>query len=255
MKIRGQLIGMACLLLVGGCSGGWGQYEDPNDAANISSNPDIMMRNIKDLRERLNERVRKGEITAEVRETKIKELTKTYVDLINPEDIKTENAWLFGDLFRDKGDWQKAYELFDIARKNPVDEDRRVNDQLRFARCAAHLGKVDEALEAAKSTFDASPSNKAPILPAILYEIVEEGKGKGKDLQLAELLEKAIEQHLETTVDPSTDAGKAFLVARKHHVEVAWSKVVSLFQAAGRTDLAKKAIQDADKIMAGFKQV
>lgn len=245
----------ACALLLSGCSGGLGQYTDPNDTANIAANPDIMMRNIKDVRERLNTRVRKGEITPEEREAKIKKMTSEYVDLINPEDIREDNAWLFGDLFRDKGDWKKAYELFDIARKSAANEDRRVNDELRFARCAAHLGKVDEALSAAKATFKTTPPNKAPILPAVLYEIVEEGKGKGKDLELAQLLETSITQHLETSVDPSTDAGKAFLAARKHHIEVAWSKVVELYQSAGRMDLARKAIQDADKVMARYKQV
>jgi hypothetical protein len=89
-----------------------------------------------------------------------------------------------------------------------------------------------------------------PILMSVLYEIVPEAQGKGRDTDLARLLEDAIPQHKATVVDAGSEAGRAFLLARPLHVHKAWIKIAQLYQAAGKEDLARKAIMsdEADRV-------
>ena len=53
-------------------------------------------------------------------------------------------------------------------------------------------------------------------------------------------LEKAIEQHEAVVVDPALEAGKAFLIARPHHVRKAWEEAARLYQAAGKAEDARR---------------
>jgi truncated hemoglobin YjbI len=214
-----------------------------------------MMANLRDARSRLDRRVEKKEITPEKRDEVMAAMTLSYVEIISPEEATDSNAWVVGDLYRDAGRWKEAFALYDRARKAAANEDRRVNDELRYARAAAVLGKMKDALAAAKATFSAPPKEKAPILPAILYEVVPAGQGKGSDLELARLLEGAIAQHQKVVVDPKSEPGQVFLIARPSHIQRAFSKMIELYDKAGRKDLARDAVARSEQIMRGYGSV
>lgn len=242
------LIAGLCIL-AGGCQSG--KLPDPNSENEIANYPEIMMRNLVNWRTKLDRKVAKKELSTEQRDAMMAEKTNEYLQLISPEMATEDNAWIYGDLFRDGGRWDDAYRLYDAARRSAKTEDRRVNDSLRFARAAAKLKKHDEALAAIKDTFDTPAEEKAPILPAVLYEVVaaaEEDK-KAPFVQYAKVLEEAIKQHLVTQVDRSTDPGRAFLAAKPTHLSRAWSKVVGLYQSGGDLNAARAAIKRADDVM------
>jgi len=241
----------ACLLLgtaLTGCQSG--KLPDPNDSSVVAESPEIMMRNLVNWRTRLDRRVARRELSPDERDRIMRERVTEYVELITPEMATPQNAWLYGDLFRDAGRWQEAYRLYDLARKAAGTEDRKVNDSLRFARAAARLGRHTEALAAIASTFSAKPEEKAPILPALLYEVVpaaEEG-GKEPAVKYAQALEEAVKQHFATVVDTATEPGRNFLAARPIHVQKAWTKIVSLYQKAGDPAGARAALARADRV-------
>ncbi|MCG9895196.1 MAG: hypothetical protein MH204_06950 [Fimbriimonadaceae bacterium] len=246
------IFGLAVVL--SGCQSG--QLPNPNDEAFLGTNPDVMMRNLQDARARMDRRVAQRTMTPELRDKMMADLTRKYVELAQPEAATDENAWLYGDLFRDAKQWERALELYDRARKVAKTEDRRVNDSLRYARAAANLGRTDEAIEAVESTFNTPPEEKGPILPAVLYEIVPAAEAKGSSPQRwAAVLEKAIEQHLQTIVDQSTEPGQAFLAARPVHVDRAWSRVIALLTKAGRRDEARLALQRADEMLRRYRSL
>lgn len=251
MTMRLPLILIPACLLLGGLAGcQTGKLPDPNSTEEVVQAPEIMMRNLVNWRMRLDRRVARRELSPEERDAIMAERVKAYVDLISPQMATAENAWIYGDLFRDAGRWKEAYGLYDMARKAAVTEDRKINDNLRFARAAARLGRHDEALAAVKSTFTAKPEDKAPILPAVLYEVVPaaEQSGKRPSALYARVLEEGVRQHLQTVVDASSEPGKAFLTARPTHIQRAWSKIVSLYQEAGDLKEARAAIARADTI-------
>jgi hypothetical protein len=69
------------------------------------------------------------------------------------------------------------------------------------------------------------------------------------DVELAQLLEGAIQQHLETIVDPRTIPGRMFLLARRHHIHNAWDKVIDLYRKSGENGLAEEAQQSKDEML------
>jgi hypothetical protein len=160
---------------------------------------------------------------------------------VDVKRIPGRQAWEYGEMFITARDWPKAKQLLETAVKNPPDEDRRVNDNLRLARVQAELGDVATAVKTARKVFGTVDTSAAPILPATLYEIVPAGEGKGHDAELAALLEDAIGCHLRTQVDPTTGPGRDFLAARPFHVHRAWEKVVRLYDGAGETAKARAA--------------
>lgn len=253
MKFRSaallSLVLSGLAVLACGCQSG--KLPDPNSENEIALYPEIMMRNLVNWRNRLDRKVARKELSSEQRDAMMAEKTNEYLQLISPEMANEDNAWIYGDLFRDGGRWDDAYRLYDAARRSAKTEDRRVNDSLRFARAAAKLKRHDEALAAIKETFDTPAEEKAPILPAVLYEVVaaaEEDK-KAPFSQYAKVLEEAIKQHLVTQVDQNSDPGKAFLAAKPTHLSRGWSKVVGLYQAGGDLAAARAAIKRADDVM------
>jgi len=155
------------------------------------------------------------------------------------------NAWEYGDIFITAQRWQDARNAEEEAIKSPKNEDRRINDTLRLARCMAELGDVPDAVKTARSTFNAADTDTVPVLTATLLEIVPAAEDKGDPLELAELLEGAIQCEMRTRVNGTTDAGRDFLVARKYHVDHAWQKIIQLYERAGKTDLARAALKRA----------
>lgn len=217
-----------------GCQ--FGQIPDPNIVAEQGMpNPEIVNRNLDDMYAVLTRRVQLGEITAEQRDEMIVERAQRAVAEINLEEIPVNQAWRFGDLFRKAEQWETAYQLYSIALDNAPDWDRTVNDSLRKAHMAAHLGRLDEAFELSRSTFEAPPEEKAPILFAVLYEIVPAGRGQGRDGELATLLMEASEQMMETQVDPNSEPGQAFLLTKPHHINMAFEETIRLLDASGET--------------------
>jgi len=130
-----------------------------------------------------------------------------------------------------------------------------VNDTLRLGEAKARLGDVPKGIELVSSTFSAKPGGKAPILMATLYEFVPAALGKGHDLEVAGLLEKAIEQHLQTYVDPASEAGQRFLEARPTHISRAWEVILRVYRGAGDEQVFRGAIERSDAMMRRFAQV
>ncbi len=246
--IRGLWLScLALALAAAGCQ--TGQLPDPNaEEGTLGLHPEYMKENLAALRRSLDQRVMNGLMTEEQRDEVLERELKEMIDNIPITNIPPKKAWHYGDLFRDAGDWEDAYMCYDIARKSAESEDRRVNDNLRFAQSAGALGKVDEAIEAARSVFDAPPQDKAPILPAILYEVVPAAKGKGKDAELAKLLEEAIQQHQQVVVDAASQPGKDFLMAKPRHIELAWNSAIDLYQEAGDEAEARAAVRRAEEM-------
>lgn len=244
------LVGLAVVLVGSTLTGCYSVV--PPDPNAIDINSALFAKNlqqaIREMYAVLGIRVRRKEITQDEADKILKKFVSDSIKEVDPAKVDSKQAWRFGDLFRQAGRWEESYRLYKRAVEFAKgDEDRRVNDSLQLARVAAHLKKTDEALALAKSTFDVAPAGKAPILMSILYEITPELKGKGKDLELAQLLEQAIQQHSETQVDPESDAGRAFIAVRPHHIQNAWVEVMRLYESAKRPDLARKALAESEK--------
>jgi tetratricopeptide (TPR) repeat protein len=238
---------LAVAAMLAGCK--TGQLPDPNAPDEIVAHPDIMRRNLLDYREKLQDRALKGQIMPTEVNKMVAARAQEMLKGVDKADITPANAWQYADAYRQADDWARAMEILDDARKQPIDEDRRVNDSLQYARCAAHQGKITEALAAARETFTAKDSDKAPILPGILLEVVPEGRGKKHDAELAALLEEAIAQHNLVKVDTETDSGKAFLQAKPFHITNAWALVIRLYADAGKQEMAREALQRRDTMI------
>ena len=192
-------------------------------------------------------RVVGGEIT----DRQYRDLLATYTDGllkgVRVEDVDPAKAWEYGEVFRTGRLWKKAEGAYRVAVRVAKDEDRRVNDSLSLAEALAQQGRVEEAVEEARKTFESKPEVKAPILYAVLYRIVPGGRGKAGragDLRLARLLEDAIRQSDLVRVDPATEAGKAFLLALPHHQHRARELAAQMYLAAGSES-------DAERVLGG----
>lgn len=201
----------------------------------------IMRRNIQEAHRILDGRIARGEISPADKNREINRLVFEYSELIQVDEVPAKSAWEYADVLRQAGRLEDSEALYEKAVEIAPDEDRRVNDTLQLARVKAMLGKVDEAIELTRSTFDASDEGKAPIMMATLYEIVPEAEGKGKDKEIALLLQDTIFLHQEVLVDPTTAAGENFLMARPRHVANAWAKTIKLLEGAG----AQKELREA----------
>lgn len=235
-------VSLALLTLpLGGCY--FAQLPDPNEIQGVSSiDPAVMQRNIGVAYQTLGARVAKGQITEAEKMARIQEMAQGIVSYVDPATVADAEAWRFADLYRQAGDLKTSRELYERAVTVAVDEDRRVNDTLQLARVMAEQGDVKFAVETARKTFDTPATEKAPILMAVLYEIIPAAIGTDDNVVLAQLLEDAIGQQLLVQVDSETEAGKAFLVASEVHREKAWDQVFRLYSKAGRDDLLKRAI-------------
>lgn len=227
-------------LLIVGCKAA--QIPDPNDPKQAGMmQPEVMLRNLKWASDAANERVYKGELTPEKAKDMVSDDARKLIESIDLKKIPPARAWEYAEVFRTAKRWDLAEPTFEIAVKNATNEDRRVNDSLRLAHVKAELGKVKEAVKIARSVYNAEEKATAPILPAVLLEIVPAGQGKGDDLELAKLLEDAIPIHDKTIVDEKTQPGKMFLYAKAHHIKNAYRLVQELYERAHRPDLADAA--------------
>jgi len=242
---------IAVALLTGCRSGILPDPNDPDPKQLVSG--EILLRNIGEMMQTLEERVGQGEINAKQREKIVEREVGKMLKNVDVARVPPKQAWQFGDAFRLAGNWDTALKLYTVAVKAAKTDDRLVNDTLRVARAQAHLGLVTEAVASCRSTFKVGPREKAPILLAVLYEVVPEGVGKGKDLELARLLEDSIKQHKSTIVNVTGEGGKAFLRARPVHIHFAWIRIAQLYQGLNLEKEAREAIikDEADRQKSG----
>lgn len=236
---------LAILLVLAGCSQPW--KTDPNVShAGVPVSGSVLARNIAGLMADLDERIAKGAVKASEKDALVADYLDRELAGIDPKRIRDDECWQFGDAYRLKGDWKTAKGLYERAVSSAKNEDRSVNDRLRLARAMAHFGENEAAIQTVRSTFTANPSNKAPILMAVLYEIVPEAKGDGKEF--ARLLVDAVAQHQKTIVDPETPEGAAFLETRSVHVRAALLLAASLYAKAGDQETARSVVERAERL-------
>ena len=244
-------------IILAGCQ--TGPLEDPNDAktAGILA-PDVIRRQLKGTSEMLMNRVSRGELSdAEFKDLIAKRANELLKD-VPMEKISPEKAWEYGEIFRTAKRYQQAKQALTIAVDYAIrtkNEDRRINDLIRLAHVEAMLGDANSAVNTAKRTLDAKPEASAPILPGVLLEIVPAAKGKGKDFELGQLLEQAIDKHVATVVDPDSEAGQMFLLAKPHHVRNAWTVVFNLYLTSGHEAEARKALAEGEEMMGSMRRV
>lgn len=214
--MRAALLGLSVGLLAGCRSI---PPPDPNDPAEVGLvQPDVLMRNLKWASDAANARVETGEITrAEAKEI-VSQYARDLTAHITMARVREGRAWEYAEVFRAARQWDKAREAFEIAIRHPQNENRRVNDNLRLAHVYANLGMLPEAIERARSVFDAEPKERAPIIPALILEVVPAGRGKGHDAELAKLLEEAMPLWNDTVVDESSRSGRDFMIAKPFHI-------------------------------------
>ncbi|MEX2244580.1 MAG: hypothetical protein WD716_12120 [Fimbriimonadaceae bacterium] len=250
MLTRALLLALA----VGGLAGcRFGKLPDPNKPK-LDSKYDgaSLQAKVREADNVLNERLAKGEIDIVQKKEILHAFIQKQVEGIELSKVGNEQAWRFADVYRQMEDWQTTHDLYVIAVASAEDEDRRVNDTLRLAEAKARLDKVAEGIELVRSTFDVAPAGKAPILMATLYEFAPSALGKGLDLEVARLVEDAMEQHLETIVDPASDSGRQFLQARVHHLRQSWELVFRVYRESGEDEIVRGAIERADAMMRKF---
>ncbi|MBC8063254.1 MAG: hypothetical protein H7Y17_00365 [Chlorobia bacterium] len=252
-----SLLFVVCGLFLAGCQ--TGTLEDPNDAktAGILA-PDVIRRQLKGTSDMLMERVAKGQISDDEFKTMIAKRANELLKDLPLDKVEVSRAWEYGEVFRTAKRWPQAKQALEIAvadAEKTKNEDRRVNDLLRLAHAEAMLGQVPIAITTAEKVMNAPPEGSAPILPAILLEIVPAAKGKGQDPALAKLLEEAIKKHMATVVDPKSEPGQMFLVARPHHVRNAWRMIVELYAKAGKDEEARQALARSEEMLGTMRRV
>jgi hypothetical protein len=211
--------------------------------------PEVLRQDLKGASDSLLERLHRGEINDRQFQDLMARSANVLLQSVKVERIAPPKAWEYGEIFITARKWPEAKKALEIAVKNARGDDRRVNDNLRLARVLAELGDVAGAIAAARSTFNAPDGATAPILPATLLEIVPAVKVKGHGPELAALLEDAIKCENRTIVDPKTDSGSAFLMARPFHIRNAWNIILELYLTAGKIDEAKAAAARRDAMM------
>jgi tetratricopeptide (TPR) repeat protein len=251
--LKAALLLCAGLLLLGGCM--TGKIDNPNRLETAVEDPERLLEKLNHQNDRLQERVLTGELNQQEKDDLIQAEVAKAADAITPEMITPATAYAYGELFRKADRWERSFEVYQMATESPATESRRVIDTLQFARVAAHLGKIDQAISLAEAVFDTPPTTKESILPAVLYEILEEGLGQGRDEELADMLHRSIGQHLEAVVDEETPEGQAFLQARPFHLKKAWSKLAQLYNVQGRLDEARRAVTEADAMGSDFASI
>jgi len=252
--LRCALVVIPAMLLLAGCH--TIQVPDPNDPMDASPAQlaGVLQLNIKQMADSLNDRVGSGpgQITDQQRLDFLSDEAKHLLSLGDPAHARPQDAWIYANLYITSDQFDKAIPLLKeaIAYAASVnDDDRRVNDSLRLARALAKTGHVAESLNLVQSVIDSKPKDPGPVLPSVLLEITPLTEGKGHDEQLAKLLEESIHEHLRVVVDPKTLPGQSFLMAKPHHIENAWYKIVTLLQSSGHPAQAKAAQVRSEQMM------
>ncbi len=241
------------LVLVTGCH--FSQIPDPNDVAEISKlDGKALQERVSLVRRTLDIYQRQGRIDQSESTVLLANYVEDQLEGVETAQIPSQQAWRFGDVYRQAENWEKTRELYTIAVTNAKSEDRRVNDTLRLAEATAQLGDVPAGIDMVRSTFDTDPGDKGPILMATLYEFVPACLNQGFDDELARVLEDAVGEHMKTIVDPKTDEGLAFLDVRPVHINRAYGLIIRLYQSAGEYEEARNAARRSATLLARFSE-
>lgn len=236
----GVLLFTLCVVLVGLFLGSIGLLgdavpPDPNDYE--TPNVDrlgLMERDLRRMYERLTVKRLSRRVDAETSERVFREFAESVADQVFITQVPKTEAFRYGEIFRAARQWSKARDAFRLAVSAAGDnEDRRVNDLLRWAHAEAELGQVEEAVRIVRQTFDAPPGNKPPILMGVYLEIVPAARReRGDERLLGRLLLDAMKQNLEAEVVPESPSGQMFLWAQPRHLLRAADLAAELFQAS-----------------------
>lgn len=213
-------------MVLAGCS----QIPDPNEMSMVppDDRAETAYRILQTATTTLEYKVAFKEISDQTRNEMIQTTVENLLSQIDESQTPPADAWMLADMYRITNRWKEAEVLFEKAVRFAATKDRKVNDTLRLAQAQARNGKPKLAIETARKVFGVEKDQTAPILPATLYEITPAAEGKGEDRALASLLEDAVKIHEETEVDKASEAGKAFIVARKYHIARAEKKIAEL---------------------------
>jgi|CXWL01.1.fsa_nt_gi tetratricopeptide (TPR) repeat protein len=218
---------------------------DPNDPADGTVlQAEVMQRNLNWASESLSSRVFQRQLTRAEADARLQEFASHLAESIPRDAMAPMDAWRYGEVLRTAKQWDRAEAVYRMAAEQAQrvkDEDRYANDTLHYAEALAENGKVNEAISAVRSTFSVSAKSKAPILFGTLYQVVPAAKDSVLNIDLAGLLEDAIEQHRQVIVNANTMEGASFISTRQYHVMKAWQKVIELYREANRPDLAERA--------------
>jgi hypothetical protein len=202
-------------------------------ADSVSIPPTIVRQQLSYASDMLNDRVARREMSDDQARLVLAQAASDLIARIDSSEFKPQDIWEYADFCRTAQKWATAEKALRIAVKSAVSEDRRINDTLRLAQCVAKQHRAREAVEIANTVLNAVPGESAPILPAVLLEIAPAAQGQGADLELAQLLVKAIHKHLATVVDPNTESGFFFIQARPFHIKKAKELAIKLFESTG----------------------
>lgn len=243
-----HLLALMAAALCAGCQ--FGTPPDPNDPrmAGIKQ-PEILRRSLKGASDALLQRVANGEIDDAEYKKQIAVAANEILRGLDIGQIPPSQAWEYGEIFRTARRWEEARSALETAVRVAKNEDRRVNDSLRLAVVYGELGRYKRSIDMARSVLNAPDNASAPILPAVLLEIAPVLKGHGVDEDLATLLEEAIRAENRTIIDPTTQPGKDFLIAKPFHVRNAFNQVIELYRSLGKNAMAEKASIRANEIL------
>lgn len=254
MRIQPTLL-LGIAVMLAGCRSGI--LPDPNDAKQVGPlSFDTLYGHFKEIGWMLYGRQASGRITMREYRTLMRSTANDLLAGLDPDRVDVSKQWQLADLLVNAGRWDDAKRVLAVSiewAKANHNDDRRVNDSLTLAQVLAEMGDVPGALKMARSTFDVAPGGAAPILYGVLYNVAPAARGKGLDVELAQLVEDAITIDMHVVVDPKTQPGQTFLLYRPAHIRRARRLVEELYEGANRPDLAGKA-QQADKATTGQAQ-
>ena len=215
---------------------------DPNSPLESRDGLKNITKNVAELSMRLEILKNGRKITEQQQRDLLAEYAREQAGIIKPR-IRRTDAFDYGNLLRTAQEWQSALEQYRVAAGLYKDknEDLYINTLLRIAHCLSAEGKLLDAITTARESFASAPGNKAGILYAVYLEIVPAGLGKGHDLQLAALIEEAIQQMELAVVEPHSAAGIRFLSAKPHHIRKAWDLAMSIYSGSGDPALVSAA--------------
>ena len=236
-----------------------GTLKDPNDVATAGlDTPNVIMVQLQVASDSLTARKDRKEINNLQYRILMARVARSYIDQATNKTLTDENASAWAQVYFSARDWkdaepayQRAVKVEGAAPKSDFQTlGKWVGDSLGLSSVQAHLGKVHDAIVTARSVFGVTAKAKAPILTSILYDIVPAASRHGASVELGDLLKDAIKQHEQVIVDPSTNGGRDFLLARPHHIQHAWEEAAIIYEAAGRHDLAVDAINQSHAVAA-----
>lgn len=244
-------IGLATIagLMLTGCESK--QLPDPNDPISGEQiKPRALQSDLLGITNLLSIRRQKREIREPELRERIVTAAKELVKKARITSTSDEDAWRYAEVLRAAEQWPEVIPFLQQAvkyAKATNNVDRWVNDSLRLAQAQAHVGQVSEAIAIARTVFGVGPKDSIPILFGVALEIEPAAEGKGHDIELAKLLEDAIETAWKTQVDVKTAEGSAYMVARRYHINRATLKLMQLYERAGKPEEAQAALKRLDR--------